>query len=112
MAFVLVQHLDPEHESALTEILGRATAMPVREVSHKVVVQPDHVYVIPPDKQLSVRRGQLRLKPRETTSGAARSIDAFLESLAQDQQERASGVILSGTAPDGTLGPLSSIYCF
>src|SRR5512141_1396716 len=104
MAFVLVQHLDPDHESALTEILTRATTMPVREASDKVVVRPNHVYVIPPDKQLSVKRGQLRLEPREHLAGAARSIDAFLESLAQEQQERAIGVILSGTASDGTLG--------
>ena len=104
MAFVLVQHLDPEHESALTEILARATAMPVREVSDKVVVRANHVYVIPPGKGLSVRRGQLRLEPRGASSGAARSIDAFLESLAQEQRERAIGVILSGTASDGTLG--------
>lgn len=104
MAFVLVQHLDPEHESALREILARATAMPVREVSHKVVVQANHVYVIPPGKALSVKRGQLRLEPREAPNGAARSIDAFLESLAQEQGERAIGVILSGTASDGTLG--------
>lgn len=104
MAFVLVQHLDPDHESALTEILARSTTMPVREVSDKQVVQPNHIYVIPPDKRLSVRRGQLRLEPRQAASGAARSIDAFLESLAQEQQERAIGVILSGTASDGTLG--------
>lgn len=104
MAFVLVQHLNPEHESALTEILARATAMPVREVSDKVVVRANHVYVIPPGKALVVKRGQLRLEPREAASGAARSIDAFLESLAQEQRERAIGVILSGTASDGTLG--------
>ena len=104
MAFVLVQHLDPDHESALTEILARATTMPVREVTDKVEVQPNHVYVIPPDKRLTVKRGQLRLKPREQTAGAQRSIDSFLESLAQEQQERAIGVILSGTASDGTLG--------
>jgi two-component system CheB/CheR fusion protein len=104
MAFVLVQHLDPDHESALTEILARATKMPVREVTDKVELQANHVYVIPPDKQLTVKRGQLRLRSREPAAGAARSIDGFLESLAQEQQERAIGVILSGTASDGTLG--------
>ena len=104
MAFVLVQHLDPDHESALTEILARATAMPVREVTDKLAVEPNHVYVIPPDKRLSMARGQLRLEPREQTAGAQRSIDSFLESLAQDRQEQAIGVILSGTASDGTLG--------
>lgn len=104
MAFVLVQHLDPEHESALTEILARTTSMTVLEVRDMVVVQANHVYVIPPGKTLSVKGGQLRLEPRKEASGAARSIDTFLESLAQEQQEGAIGVILSGTASDGTLG--------
>jgi two-component system CheB/CheR fusion protein len=104
MAFVLVQHLDPVHESALTEILARTTAMPVREVTDKMAVRPNQVYVIPPDKRLTVARGHLRLEPREQTAGPQHSIDFFLQSLAQEQQERAIGVILSGTASDGTLG--------
>jgi two-component system, chemotaxis family, CheB/CheR fusion protein len=104
MAFVLVQHLDPGHESALGEILARTTEMPVREVTDKMVVRPNHVYVIPPDKRLSVARGLLRLGERGQAAGAARSIDSFLESLAREQQGRAIGVILSGTASDGTLG--------
>jgi two-component system, chemotaxis family, CheB/CheR fusion protein len=74
MAFVLVQHLDPDHESALTEILARAAAMPVREAKDKVVVQTNHVYVIPPDKRLTVERGRLRLEPRGQTTGAQHSI--------------------------------------
>jgi two-component system CheB/CheR fusion protein len=104
MAFVLVQHLEPDHESALPEILARTTAMPVREVTDKVVVRPNCVYVIPPDKRLSVARGLLRLEPRGPVAGAARAIDSFLESLAREQQGRAIGVILSGTASDGTMG--------
>jgi len=104
MAFVLVQHLEPDHESALPEILARTTAMPVREVTDKVVVRPNCVYVIPPDKRLSVARGLLRLEPRGPVAGVARAIDSFLESLAREQQGRAIGVILSGTASDGTMG--------
>ncbi len=104
MGFVLVQHLDPAHASALTQLLARATRMPVREVSNNMPVQPNHVYVIPPNTTMAIAHGNLKLRPRVETSGAHRSIDFFLESLAQDQRERAIGVILSGTASDGTLG--------
>jgi two-component system CheB/CheR fusion protein len=104
MGFVLVQHLDPAHASALTQLLARATSMPVHEVSNNMLVQPNHVYVIPPNTTMVIARGSLQLQPRQETSGAHRSIDFFFDSLAQDQRERAIGVILSGTASDGTLG--------
>ena len=104
MAFVLVQHLDPVHESALTQILARVTRMPVLEVTNELRVEPNHVYVIPPNTNLSIDAGVLKLQPREKTRTSARSIDFFFESLAADQHERAVGVILSGTASDGTLG--------
>ena len=104
MGFVLVQHLDPQHESALTQLLARATSMPVRKVTNNLRVEPDHVYIIPPDTNLVIAGGVLNLKPRSQTRGANRSIDFFFEALAQDKRERAIGVILSGTATDGTLG--------
>ena len=104
MGFVLVQHLDPVHESALTQLLSRVTAMPVQEVTNQMRVEPDHVYVIPPNTLMSIEAGVLRLQPRENTRLPARSIDFFFESLAADQRERAIGVILSGTATDGTIG--------
>ena len=104
MAFVLVQHLDPAHESALTGLLARTTAMPVREVTNNLPVEPNHVYVIPPNAGMALSRGKLKLLPRKQTGGAYRSIDSFLESLAQDRHDQAIGVILSGTASDGTLG--------
>ncbi len=104
MGYVLVQHLDPGHESALTELLGRATTLPVHEVTNNLRVEPDHIYVIPPNTLMTIARGVLKLAPRRQGRGAARSIDHFLESLAQDQRERAIGVILSGNASDGTLG--------
>jgi two-component system, chemotaxis family, CheB/CheR fusion protein len=104
MGFVLVQHLDPDHESALTKILTKATSMPVRDVANNLTVEADHVYVIPPNKTLSIAQGVLKLKPRKQTRTPTRSIDSFLESLAQDQREQAIGVILSGTATDGTVG--------
>jgi hypothetical protein len=104
LSFVLVQHLDPEHESALSQILTRATAMPVHEVTDRLRVEVNHVYIIPPNASLGIERGVLKLQPRVRTRTPARSIDAFFESLAHDRHERAIGVILSGSATDGTLG--------
>jgi len=104
MAFVLVQHLDPVHASALTQILSKATRLPVQEVTNDLPVEANHVYVIPPNASMGILQGVLKLQPRQETAGAHRSIDFFLMSLAKDQRERAIGVILSGTASDGTLG--------
>eukprot|EP01035_Chromulina_nebulosa_P011233 gene11233-15026_t len=101
MAFVLVQHLDPDHASALTQILTRATAMPVHEVTNNLRVEANHVYIIPPNTALGLVRGVLKLQPRSHSRLAPRAIDAFFEALAQDRHERAIGVILSGTATDG-----------
>ncbi len=102
--FVLVQHLDPQHESALAKILARTTAMRVREVTNNLRVEADNVYIIPPNTTLSIVKGVLKLLPRQQNRLAPRSIDFFFESLAKDQGERAIGVILSGNATDGTLG--------
>src|SRR5882724_12071609 len=104
MAYVLVQHLDPSHESALTELLAKATEMPVRQVTDATQVEPNHVYVIPPNVDMSISQGILRLTPRTETHGHHMPIDRFLRSLAEDQRSNAIGVILSGTASDGTLG--------
>lgn len=104
MAFVLVQHLDPQHESALTKLLSQATSMPVNEVKSGTAVAPNCVYVIPPNANMVITQGRLKLQPRVKTGGADRSIDFFLESLAEDQKECAIGVILSGAATDGTQG--------
>lgn len=104
LAFVLVQHLSPTHESQLSEILSRATALPVVQVHDEPLVKPDHVYVIPPDRNMIISQGKLRLLPREAARNQHRPIDFFLRSLAEDQRHRAIGVILSGSATDGTLG--------
>jgi two-component system, chemotaxis family, CheB/CheR fusion protein len=104
MAFVLVQHLDPKHESALSGLLGRTTTLPVSEVSQNLRVEPNRVYVIPPNRMLTIRDGVLNLTPRQSARRPQRSIDSFFEALATDQRERAIGVILSGTATDGTSG--------
>ncbi|CAN5757449.1 hypothetical protein BH18ACI4_BH18ACI4_17640 [soil metagenome] len=104
MAFVLVQHLDPSHESILTELLSRSTRIPVIEVSDGMRVEPDHVYVIPRNTNMTIEDGVLRLLLREEARGLHRPIDYFLRSLSEDQSHRPIGVILSGTASDGTLG--------
>ena len=104
MAFVLVQHLDPEHESLLTRLLSNATRMPVTEVTEGVTVEPDRVYVIPPNKALGIRNGDLHLLARRRQDPKHMPIDAFFQSLAENEGNRAIGVILSGVASDGTLG--------
>jgi two-component system CheB/CheR fusion protein len=104
MAFVLIQHLEPKHESALTALLSKATSMPVLEVSEGMAVEPDHAYVIPPNKDMTIREGTLRLAPRSARSGMLRPIDDFSITLAEEQGNAAIGVVLSGTGSDGTLG--------
>ncbi len=104
MAFVLIQHLEPKHESALTTLLSKATRMPVVEVSDGIAVEPSHVYVIPPNKNMTIRDGALRLAPRSVASGLQRPIDDFSVALAEEQGNTAIGVVLSGTGSDGTYG--------
>jgi len=104
MAIVLVQHMEPAHESTLSEILSRATGMPVNEVADGTSVQPNHVYVIPSNADMTIRNGILRLTERQKVAGRHFSIDRFLVSLAEDRKSAAIGVILSGGASDGTQG--------
>lgn len=104
MAFVLVQHLAPTHESMLTELLARETTMPVQEIKDCMLVEANHFYVIPPNTNLGILHGALHLMPRGDEKGQHLPIDFFLRSLAQEQSSRAIGVILSGSASDGVLG--------
>ncbi len=104
LGFVLVSHLDPGHVSILTEILQRSTAMPVLEAQDQMRVAADTVYVIPPNRDMAIFHGALQLSMPEVPRGQRMPIDAFLRSLAEDQGERAVGIILSGTGTDGTLG--------
>ncbi|MDH4233999.1 MAG: PAS domain-containing protein [Gallionella sp.] len=104
LAFVLVSHLDPSHASILTEILQRSTTMPVIEVQDQMKVAPDHVYVIPPNRDMAIFHGVLQLSVPDQPRGQRMPIDAFLRTLAEDQGELAVGIILSGTGTDGTLG--------
>ncbi len=104
MGFILVQHLDAKRSSLLTEILQRATPMPVEWASQNVKVKPNHFYVLPPNADLEISEGKLQLKSRSTTRVPHLPVDRFMESLARDRGSLAIGVILSGTASDGTLG--------
>jgi two-component system CheB/CheR fusion protein len=103
-AFVLVQHLDPTHPSSLSEILGRSTKMPVTDASDGLPIERNHVYVIPPNTELTMENRVLKVNPRRQTSGAHLPIDHFLRSLAQDCGANAIGVILSGAGGDGSEG--------
>lgn len=104
MAFVIVQHLDPTHKGIMPELLQRATGMKVIQVKDRTPVRPDCVYVIPPNKDMSILHGVLHLLDPAAPRGLRLPIDFFLRSLAQDQQEHSIGVILSGMGSDGTLG--------
>jgi two-component system CheB/CheR fusion protein len=104
MAFVVVQHLDPHHESILHKLLSKTTEMPVMQVEDGMVLEPNHVYVIPPKYDMAVRERTLRLLSRRRTAGRHLPINRFFVSLAEDQKGAAIGVILSGTASDGTVG--------
>ncbi len=104
LAHVVVQHLDPNHKGIMVELLQRATILPVREVTDRLTVEPNHVYVIPPNRDLSILHGVLHLLEPEAPRGLRLPIDFFLRALAADRQERAIGVILSGMGSDGTLG--------
>jgi two-component system CheB/CheR fusion protein len=104
LAFVLIQHLDPSHHSSLSEILQRATAMPVTDAADGMAVAPDHVYAIPANTELTIANRVLRLSPRSQIARPHMAIDHFLQSLAQDCGSQAIGVILSGAGSDGSLG--------
>ncbi len=104
MAFVLIQHLDPNQKSLLTEILSRETAMPVVEVRNGMAVEPNCVYVIPPNTKMVIAQGVLKLTPREKPLGIVMPIDSFFFSLAEDRDNKAIAVVLSGGNGDGARG--------
>lgn len=108
MALVLVQHLDPTHESAMASLLSRATSMPVLEARNSVSIEADHVYIIPPNKLMEVADRRLKLSPRGRSKEAYAPIDHFFRSLAREEGSRAIGVVLSGSGGgDGTQGLLT-----
>ena len=104
LAFVIIQHLDPMHKGVMPELLQRITPMRVTQAGNRMQVKADCVYVIPPNKDLSILHGKLYLLDPVAARGLRLPIDFFFRSLAEDQHERAIGVILSGMGSDGTLG--------
>ncbi|NMW18375.1 MAG: PAS domain S-box protein [Chlorobiaceae bacterium] len=104
MAFVIVQHLDPTHKGIMVELLQRVTSMPVMQVTDRLKIEPDHVYIIPPNQDMTILHGVLHLLDMVKPRGLRLPIDFFFRSLADDFQEHSIGVILSGMGFDGTLG--------
>ena len=104
VAFVVIQHLDPNHKSMLTELIGRYTRMPVYEVKDEMVVQPNCVYVISPNSDMILESGTLQIQEPAEQRGSRLPINLFFRSLALSKLELSIGIILSGTGEDGTLG--------
>ncbi|PZM16448.1 chemotaxis protein CheB [Rhizobium tubonense] len=104
MAFVLVQHLSPDHKSMLTDILGRASPIPVVEAQHGMRVEPNRVHVIPPDATLTIEDSQLVIVQPAPPRADRRPIDTFFISLAKDQNDNAVSIVLSGVGSDGSIG--------
>ncbi len=104
MAFILVQHLAPDHKSMLTDLIRRYTRMEVFEVEDGMQVRPNCTYIIPPNRDMAFLNGSLQLMEPAAPRGHRLPIDFFFRSLAHDQRERAIGIVLSGTGSDGTLG--------
>ena len=104
MAYVLVPHLDPQRESAIAKILGRSTIMPVIEIENGMEIEPNHVYVIPPNCDLAISELKFQITDREQPRVVNTTVDIFFRSLAASHGPNAIGIILSGTASDGTVG--------
>lgn len=104
VAYIFVQHLEPSHDSMLVEILQKVSSIPVQEITNNVRVEPNRVYVIPSNKLLTANDGRLELSPRAPKGEKNMPIDLFFSSLAEVHQSHAIGVVLSGTATDGTQG--------
>ncbi len=104
LAFVVITHMAPQHDSHMAELLGRASAMPVTEAKEGERVEAGRVYVIPPGRLMGIRGGTLLLEPAAPRPATLRTIDYFMCALAEDQQERSVGIVLSGADHDGTAG--------
>jgi two-component system CheB/CheR fusion protein len=110
-AYVVVQHLDPLHKGMLPELLQRVTSMVVREVEDGMRIEAEHVYVIPPDRDLALEGGRFVLRPPSGPRGTHLPIDHFFHALAGHHCERSVGIVLSGMGVDGTLGLKSIRHC-
>jgi two-component system CheB/CheR fusion protein len=104
MAYVVILHMSPEHESKLAEILQTTSSIPVNQVTERVRIEPDHAYVIPPNRNLGMTDGHLSLSEMGGQLGRRSPIDTFFGTLAENNQERGVSVVLSGTGADGANG--------
>src|SRR5262249_30280011 len=104
LAIVLVQHLAPKHDSILPNLLSGSTGLRVLQVAENLPLEGNHIYVIPPDKYIEIHDGKFHLTKRETDHRQFMPADYFLRSLAAYAQNRAIGIVLSGTASDGAIG--------
>ena len=104
LAFILIQHLSPDHRSILTDLLAKTTSMPVREAEDGMPVDPNHVFVIPPDCTLTIKDRRISISRPAPPRERRRPIDTFFFSLAEDQGENAICIVLAGTGTDGSLG--------
>ncbi len=104
LAFIVAAHLDPTQKSHLSELLGRCTKMPVVQIEGPVQAEANHVYVIAPDQELTIRQGVVHTHTPTAPRGHRHPVDSFFHSLAEDQGERAIAIVLSGTGSNGSLG--------
>jgi two-component system CheB/CheR fusion protein len=104
MAFVIVMHLDPNHQGQIAELIQNYTSIPVTEATDGIQIEPDHVYIIPPNKDMGIHNRKLLLLNVAKPNGYRQPIDYFLQSLAEDQWNRAVGIIFSGMGSDGETG--------
>jgi len=104
LAFIVIQHLSPDYKSLMVELLSKKTSLPVHRIEDGMQVLPNHIYLIPPKSNLSIFHGKLLLSEQDHNRGINLPIDIFMRSLAEDQGEKAIGIILSGTGSDGMRG--------
>ncbi len=104
LCFVVAAHLDPTQKSHMSELLARCTTMPVTQIESPIRIEPNHVYVIAPDRELSIKDGVVHSGKPQAPRGHRHPVDSFFRSLAEDRGERAVGIVLSGTGTNGSLG--------
>jgi PAS domain-containing protein len=104
LVFVVIQHLSPRYKSSMAEIIAKVTLMPVAQIEDGICIEANHIYLNPPGKNVALFNGRLNLMAPLTAPAVNKPIDYFFRSLAEDQAHKAIGVIMSGTASDGTLG--------
>src|SRR5689334_11301948 len=104
MAYVVILHLSPDHDSQLAEVLQSSSLLPVTQVERRVRVEPDHVYVIPPNKSLEIKHGHIDVSPVTSDEERRARVDIFFRTLAQSHGQRAVSVVLSGTGANGSMG--------